>query len=399
MRLVENLSLGGFAYAQLIKDAVDSALQSNVLVIAAAGNDGKATVLFPAGYPGVMAVGATTPANERATFSTYGSHLSVVAPGVDIYSTYLGGSYKYLSGTSMAAPHVSGTAALVRALHAVLSPAQVRSQIEQTATRLGGSGFNPQFGWGLVNAAAAVGTPVASNYGNVHVTVTAYTTTGPAVHGADVTIWAGTSSCSGLTQVVQTTQTSSGPPAAGIAGVAVFNAVPAGDYCSTAVLAGTPGKGLTSMPFAVTAGGTTNPAVTMVPVPPFTTDVSGIYVANTGIAVFAPGANGNAAPARTIPSTATTGIIVPFYPALDSAGNLYVASGSTILVFPPGVSGSWPPARTIRGASTGLSGGTRGIVLDSAGNLFVAIYTNSIVGFAPGANGNVAPVRPISGAN
>src|SRR5437667_6869586 len=175
MRVVENLSVGGPAYSKLMKDAVDFALQSNVLVIAAAGNDGKATVLFPAGYPGVMAVGATTPANERATFSTYGSHLSVVAPGVDIYSTYLGGSYKYLSGTSMATPHVSGTAALVRAVQAGLSPAQVRSQIEQTATRLGGSGFNPQFGWGLVNAAAAVGTPGASNYGNAQVTVTAYT--------------------------------------------------------------------------------------------------------------------------------------------------------------------------------------------------------------------------------
>src|SRR5436309_12245197 len=259
MRVVENLSLGGFAYAQLMKDAVDFALQSNVLVIAAAGNDGKATVQFPAGYPGVMAVGATTPANERATFSTYGSHLSVVAPGVDIYSTYLGGSYKYLSGTSMAAPHISGTAALVRAVQAGLSPAQVRSQIEQTATRLGGSGFNPQFGWGLVNAAAAVArTPVASNYGNVQVSVTAYTTTGSSVPGADVILWVGTPTCSGLTQVVQTTQTSSGPPGVGTAGVAVFNAVPAGDYCATAVLAVNAGKGATALPLVVTAGGTTS---------------------------------------------------------------------------------------------------------------------------------------------
>src|SRR5437867_4053196 len=403
IRLVENLSLGSFAYAQLIKDAVDSALQSNVLIVAAAGNDGKATVQFPAGYPGVMAVGATTAANERATFSTYGSHLSVVAPGVDIYSTFLSGTFKYLSGTSMATPHVSGVAVLVRALNAGMTPAQVRSQIEQTATRLGGSGFNPQFGWGLVNAAATVtGTPVTSNYGTVQVTATAYTTMGPPVPGADVILWVGTVSCSGLTQVVQTTQTSSGPPGAGTAGVAVFNAVPAGSYCATAVLAGTPGKGLTSMPLAVTAGGTTNPAVTIVPVPPFPTDVSGLYVANgggNGIAVFATGANGNVAPARTIPSTATTGISVPFDAALDSAGNLYVANGSSILVFPPGVSGSWPPARIISGASTGLSGGTRGIVLDSAGNLFVAIDANSIVMFAPGANGNVAPVRTISGTN
>src|SRR2546427_9489988 len=341
MRLVENLSLGGFAYAQLIKDAVDLAPQTNVLVIAAAGNGGEATVLFPAGYAGVMAVGATTPANERATFSTYGSHLSVVAPGVDIYSTYLSGTFKYLSGTSMAAPHVSGTAALVRALHAVLSPAQVRSQIEQTATRFGGSGFNPQFGWGLVNAAAAVGTPGASNYGNAQVTVTAYTTMGPPVPGADVILWVGTASCSGLTQVVQTTQTSSGPPGAGTAGVAVFNAVPAGNYCATAVLATSPpGKGGTPSPFTVTAEATTNTTVTVLPVPPFPTDISGLYVANSNsIAVYPPGASGNVAPARTISGT-NTGLDFPFGVALDSAGNLYAANSrvKSITVYPPGAS-------------------------------------------------------------
>ena len=82
MRVVENLSLGGAGYSQTLKDAVDNAIQSNVLVIASAGNDGKSTVLFPAGYPGVMAVGASTPTNDRAVFSTYGSHLSVIAPGV-----------------------------------------------------------------------------------------------------------------------------------------------------------------------------------------------------------------------------------------------------------------------------------------------------------------------------
>src|SRR2546427_2439118 len=390
MRVVENLSLGGPAYSQLMKDAVDYALQSNVLVVAAAGNDGKATVLFPAGYPGVMAVGATTPANERATFSTYGSHLSVVAPGVDIYSTYLGGSYKYLSGTSMAAPHVSGTAALVRARNAGLSPAQVRSQIEQTATRLGGSGFNHQFGWGLVNAAAAVGTPVASNYGNVRVSATAYTTTGPPVPEADVILWVGTPSCTGLTQVAQTTQTSSGPPGVGTAGVAVFNAVPAGSYCATVVLASPSGKAVTVPALTVTAGATTNATVTILPVPPFPSDISGLYVANNNnILVFVPGASGNVAPVRTLPSTANTQIYVPNAVALDSAGYIYVAGNNGILVFPPGASGNWFPARTISGTSTGLNGAFS-VALDSADNLFVTNRnTNSILVFPPGANGNV----------
>ncbi len=394
MRLVENLSLGGPGYSQLMKDAVDSALQSNALVIAAAGNDGKATVLFPAGYPGVIAVGAITPTNERATFSTYGSQLSVVAPGVDIYSTYLGGSFRYLSGTSMATPHVTGVASLVRALNPSLTPAQVRSQVEQTATRLGGSGFNPQFGWGLVNAAAAVGAPVASVYGKVQVAVTFNTATGPSAPGGDVILWVGTPSCSSLIQEVQTTQTSSG------AGVAVFNAVPAGSYCTTVVLASPPGKGATVQPFAVTAGATTN---TNVPITPFPPDPSGLYVANNmgnSITVYTPGASGNVAPARTLPSTFTTGVFFPLGVALDSAGNLYVTNGNTITVYPPGANGNWPPARTIIGDPSAGLFAPQGVALDSADNLYMTNpNVNSIRVYPPGANGNGPPARSLSGTS
>ncbi len=263
MRVVENLSLGGPMFVQSWKDAVDYAISNNVLVVAAAGNDGKATVMFPAGYPGVMAVGAITPTNDRATFSTYGSHLSVVAPGVDIYSTFLGGGFQFITGTSQAAPHVSGVASLIRAQNPGLTPAQVRTQIEQTATRLGGPGFNPQFGWGLVNAAAAVGASVASNYGKVQVTVLDNVTLAP-VPGVDVIVWVGTPSCLSLTQVVQTTKTNVTAPPVGSPGVAVFNAVPAGSYCATASQASPPKKG-TSAPFTVTAGATTNSTVTIAP--------------------------------------------------------------------------------------------------------------------------------------
>src|SRR5207249_2186098 len=267
----------------------------------------------------------------------------------------------------------------------------------------GGLGFNPQFGWGLVNAAAAVGTPLASNYGNVRVTATAYTTMGLPVPGADVILWVGTPSCSGLTQVVQTTQTSSGPPGVGTAGVAVFNAVPAGDYCATAVLAVNAGKGATALPLVVTAGGTTSGTIVLLPVPPFSSDISGLYVANSGggsgITVYALGASGNVAPVRTLPVTGITKIYVPDAVALDSAGYIYVNTYNSILVFPPGASGNWFPARTISGTSTGLSG-TFGVALDSADYLFVANgNTNSILVFPPGASGNVAPARTIGGTN
>ena len=263
MQVVENLSLGGPGYAQQLKDAVDYALQHNVLVVASSGNDGKSTVLFPAGFPGVMAVGASTPTNNRATFSTYGTHLSVIAPGVDIYSTILGGGYGLMSGTSMAAPHVAGVASLILALSPGLSPTQVRSQIERTATHLGSSTFDPQFGWGLVNAAEALGALLPSIYGQVQITVQDATML--SVGGADVTLWVGTASCLGLTQEVQTAQTSSGPPpiTAPPLGVAPFNAVPAGSYCATASTMTQ--KGTTTAPFAVTAGTLTTATVTISP--------------------------------------------------------------------------------------------------------------------------------------
>jgi subtilisin family serine protease len=248
------MSLGGSGYSQTLKDAVDLANTDNVVVIAAAGNDGKATVLFPAGFPGVMAVGATDPTNARATFSSYGPQLSVVAPGVDIYSTLPTSGpissptgFGFESGTSMAAPHVAGVAALVRAANPGFSVFQVRSKIEQTATNLPtpGGGFNPQFGWGLVNAGAAIGTTVTNTYGSVQVTVTKASVNTP---GVDVVIWVGTAGCSGLSQFVKTTQTTS-------TGVAVFNQVPVGSYCATASQASTPpAKGATPSPFAVAPG-------------------------------------------------------------------------------------------------------------------------------------------------
>lgn len=264
-----NMSFGGAGYSQLVKDAVDLAISKNVVLIAAAGNDGKATVLFPAGYPGVMAVGATDPSNNLATFSTHGSQLSVVAPGVDIYSTLPTSGpvsapigYGYLSGTSMAAPHVTGVAALVRAKNPTFTVSQVRSQIEKTATNLptAGGGFNPQFGWGLVNAAAAVGVAQTNNYGSVLVTVTK---AGANTGGVDVVIWTiptGAIVCTTLSQPLQTAQTSSTGTSVG---VATFNAVPAGSYCATASQASPPAKGTTAAPFTVPAGGTTTPPPTI----------------------------------------------------------------------------------------------------------------------------------------
>ncbi len=83
---------------------------------------------------------------------------------------------------------------------------------------------------------------------------------------------------------------------------------------------------------------------------------------------------------------------------LDSAGNLYVSNSDSITVYAPGATGNAAPIRTISGASTGLSN-PLGVAVDSAGHLYVAnILGSSITMYALGATGNVAPLRTVSGA-
>src|SRR5690606_16148065 len=107
-------------------------------------------VLYPAAFPGVIAVGATDPQDQKANFSTTGEHISVAAPGHGIWSTVpYGVGYDRYSGTSMAAPHVAGAAALLREARPGLSPAEVKRLLEQTADS--SSGFTRSLGHGRIN--------------------------------------------------------------------------------------------------------------------------------------------------------------------------------------------------------------------------------------------------------
>ncbi len=104
----------------------------------------------------MLAVGATTPYGTRGSFSEYGSFVDVAAPGVDILSTMWDNTYDYASGTSMASPFVAGLASLVWSGNPALSADQVAQIIAGTATDLGPAGRDDEFGWGLINARAAV---------------------------------------------------------------------------------------------------------------------------------------------------------------------------------------------------------------------------------------------------
>lgn len=157
-----NLSLGGTNDDPTLRDAINGAYAAGALIVAAAGNSGTSTPVYPAAYDHVIAVAAVDSSLQRAAFSNYGSYIDLAAPGVNILSTYPGGSYAQLLGTSMAAPHVSAAAALVLSLRPDLGPDAVASILFQTADDLGSPGWDQYFGCGLVNAYRAVRTVAAA---------------------------------------------------------------------------------------------------------------------------------------------------------------------------------------------------------------------------------------------
>jgi thermitase len=152
---VINLSLGSAAACSSFEQAaVNQALSSGAVVVAAAGNDGAAGVWAPGSCAGVVSVGATDSADARATFSNHGTGVDIVAPGQSIYSTFKNGGYNTLSGTSMSTPHVSGAAALVWATAHGSSNTAVVTRLLQRADQIAGTGS--LWANGRLNAAAAV---------------------------------------------------------------------------------------------------------------------------------------------------------------------------------------------------------------------------------------------------
>jgi subtilisin family serine protease len=137
-------------------DAIKYAKDRGMLVVVAAGNSGGAGVSLPGCISYSTTVGAVNFKDRIASFSGRGKSVDIVAPGVDIYSTYLGGGYATGSGTSMATPMVSGTAALIKAQHPEYTPAQIEDALFKTAKDLGNRGKDNSYGWGRVDAYAAV---------------------------------------------------------------------------------------------------------------------------------------------------------------------------------------------------------------------------------------------------
>lgn len=155
---VISMSLGG-PDSQTLRDAVLYAYSHNVTLVAAAGNEGASTPLCPACYSEVIAVGAVDQSSGVPSWSNKNPDL--VAPGVNILSTWLRNRYVYLSGTSMSCPHVSAVVALMHAIRIAdgkgkLTPTQVKEILTTTAIDLGSGGYDETYGYGLINASAAI---------------------------------------------------------------------------------------------------------------------------------------------------------------------------------------------------------------------------------------------------
>ncbi len=138
------------------EDALRRAAARGVLIVGISGNTGEAGVLYPAKYDVVYAVSATTRDDLAAGFSSYGPEVFACAPGERIVSFVPGGGTSTRSGTSFAAPHVSGVLALILSAHPGISPGDAIEILRRTLVDLGARGFDDWFGHGLVNAYEAV---------------------------------------------------------------------------------------------------------------------------------------------------------------------------------------------------------------------------------------------------
>lgn len=156
-----NLSLGMVGFDPALDEVLNLALENNILIVAAAGNDSldfNSVFQFPASRASCMAVAALDSMNLKADFSNYGNKIDICAPGTQIYAAFPDTGYAWWNGTSFAAPFIAGTAAMMLALEPALSRDNIFNIIRQTAINV--DDINPDYagllGSGLVNVSVAV---------------------------------------------------------------------------------------------------------------------------------------------------------------------------------------------------------------------------------------------------
>ncbi len=162
-----NVSAGDPVDTRVLGDAIEYAVAKGCMIFAAAGNRGIASLDFPAGYPDVIAVGAVNSRDARASYSSYGESLDIVAPGgertgprilslLPVRAASPSGTGE-MYGTSMATPHVTAVAALLRSLNPTWTAGHVTRRILETAEDIGPTGEDSWYGHGVLRADLALG--------------------------------------------------------------------------------------------------------------------------------------------------------------------------------------------------------------------------------------------------
>jgi len=371
---VVSVSFTGAAASSAVKSAAQYLRGKGGVLIVAAGNTGSAD--RTASTTDMTVVAATDQNDQTASFSTYGTFVSIAAPGVDILTTAVGGAYWNCWGTSLATPIVAGVAALVIAARPDFTAAQVDAALYGSATDLGAPGRDPYFGYGRVNAAAAVASALASKAadttppnvaiasplsgtvaGSVPVTVNASDNVGVTrvdlrVNGTTVAsdaaqpyqfTWNSASVADGAVTLVAVAFDSAGNSRVSAAvGLTVAN-VTVGDKTPPSVAIASPAAG-TAVKGAVTVAvnAADNVGVTRVDV-----RVNGSTVATTNVAPYALTWDASGMPNGTATLTAV---------AFDAAGNSATSSSVAVQVanaVAPPASDTKPPVVSIVSPASG----------------------------------------------
>ncbi len=157
---VINMSFGDVEASPMLNDVMDYAYQQGMILVAASGNNASSQANYPAAFGSVLCIGSCDENGERAWDSNYGTTLDFLAPGVEIFTTLMGGQYGLMpptgSGTSFAAPHASATAGLVLSLHPDWGPTEVISALLSSAEDTGPPGWDLESGHGVLRADRAV---------------------------------------------------------------------------------------------------------------------------------------------------------------------------------------------------------------------------------------------------
>ncbi len=156
-----NMSFGDKVVSRFLRDVIDYAWRQNVLVVASAGNSASNETHYPSGLSQTVSVGASTPDDQLAGFSNFGSTIDLIAPGVEMVSTAIGNGYNSVNGTSFSAPVVSAVAGLLLSQNPQLSPEQLRNLLKTSSEDLFSPGWDERSGAGRLNAFNALKVPAA----------------------------------------------------------------------------------------------------------------------------------------------------------------------------------------------------------------------------------------------